>query len=265
MAKKQKKDNNLVGCIIYILMVIATIVIISVQLIPILAPPAFIICALVYWIMYIWKDRPHVKAEFQLSVVEKSRKYEAGKKYIWAKDKLEECEQIIQNEGLRRNANGRLSQRSYRGQEVQGAIDNATKIKEENYPIWSYYDDLPMKRYKKAKKHFSRYWAFLGAFIIWAVMLAILPRTEEMIAYHLDQTGDAINVIWRTEHGMDTTHTDNNSNVDEATPQKAESNTPTQKPSITIWELFFIDIGIYLIVLIIANINFSKKYHKPQE
>ena len=74
MAKKKKnEDLKNAGCalVAIVVTVVAIIAIVAVQLLPIVIPPAFIICALVYWIKYRRKDLPHVKAAFQLSNAEK--------------------------------------------------------------------------------------------------------------------------------------------------------------------------------------------------
>ena len=272
MAKKKKnEDLKNAGCalVAIVISVVAIIAIVAVQLLPIVIPPASIICALVYWIKYRRKDLPHVKVAFQLSNAEKEAYVDAWQKYKWAKDKLEECERIIRDEGLRRRADGKLNQQSYRAQDVQGAIDNATRIKEEYDPICSYYYDLPTVRYNNAKKHFSRYWAYFLAFVIWGIIFATQPRAK-MMAYHLYQTDEAVSVVtdaWTGNDSINSTKTNETSSIDKASTAKDKSlaQTPPQKPDITIWELFFIAIGVYLIVLVIAKIYFSTKHKEPKK
>ena len=272
MVKKiSKEDAKNMGCalVAIVVTVVAIIAIIAVQLIPIVLPPVFLICALVYWVKYRRKDLPHVKNNFQLSNAEKEEYVDAWQKYKWAKDKLEECDRIIKDEGLRKRADGKLNQQSRRGQEVQGAIDNAIRIKEENSPIWSYYYDLPMVRYNNAKKHFSRYWAYFLAFVVWGILFATQPKAE-MMDYHLYQTDEAISVVtdaWTGNDTINSTSGHETSNVDKGNTNKKKSatQTPPKEPAITIWEMFFIVLGIYLVVLICAKIYFSSKHKKPEK
>lgn len=272
MAKKiSKEDAKNMGCalVAIVVTVVAIIAIIAVQLIPIVLPPVFLICALVYWVKYRRKDLPHVKNNFQLSNAEKEEYVDAWQKYKWAKDKLEECDRIIKDEGLRKRADGKLVQRGYRAQDVQGAIDNAIKIKEENSPIWSYYYDLPMVRYNNAKKHFSRYWAYFLAFVVWGILFATQPKSE-MMDYHSYQTGEAISVVtdaWTGNDSINSTNSSENSKVEKtnSTKEKSVTKVPPQEPAITIWELLFIALCIYFVVLICAKIYFSSKHKKPEK
>ena len=126
-----------------------------------------------------------------------------------------------------------------------------------------------MVRYNNAKRHFSRYWAYFVAFVVWGILYATQPQAE-MMAYHVYQTNEAISVVtdaWTVNDSINSTNTNENSSIDKTHTAKEMSvaQTPPQEPDITIWELFIIALGIYIVVLIIAKIYFSAKHKKPQK
>ena len=128
MAKKNKNDNPVLGCLAMIVIAIIVIAIIAVQLIPIAVPLASAVGALVFFIIYMIKDKPHVKAKFELSSQEKRTLADSAKNYQWALDKIDELNRVIKDEGLRYTKSGRLELRSHHAQDVQGAMDNANQM-----------------------------------------------------------------------------------------------------------------------------------------
>ena len=271
MAKKNKNDNPVVGCLAMIVIAIIVITIIAVQLIPIAVPLASAVGALVFFIIYMIKDRPYVRAKFELSSQEKRTLADSAKNYRWALDKIEELNRVIKNEGLRYTKSGRLELRSHRAQDVQGAMDHANQMIEEERPTYNYLISLPMERYKKARKHFARYWGCFIAFAIWGCLILSQPRTE-MLDYHAYQTTEAVNrvtnLLFKNKNKVDKT-TDAEHNTDTKTDennndrQQEEKPVPV-KPAITVWTAFFVWSIAYILVFIIAIIYFSRKNRKPQ-
>ena len=181
MAKKQNNDLKtglaVYGCgiIMIIIMVIGVLLktafVVVLKTIPLIVPIVFLFCCIYNIFMYNREDKKHIKSGFQLTEYEKSRLSEVKYNLSWAYDKKEECKGIIQNEGLRFRKDGRLSQKNYRAQDVQGALDNADKIISDNYPVYEMLCGLPNERYKSARKHFSKYTGFAFAFVLWLGML----------------------------------------------------------------------------------------------
>lgn len=271
MAKKKNEDTKNVGCaLIAIALTIGAIfLVIGVQIIPLIAGPIFAICAIVYFFRYMSKDRPFVKNNFALTSTETSLLSETTEKYKWALNKKIELNRIIEDEGLRVNANGRLSQRSYRGQDVQGAMDNANGIISEEKPIYDYLVALPEDRYKKASKHFSRYWGFFLSFSLWAIVLSTQPRTE-MLNHHSYQTSEAVSSImdiWTSDNNEGNEATSSNTKIEKKKDSKNKEShrSAPPKPNITVWDAFFILCFAYLVVFIIAKIYFSLKHKKPEK
>ena len=273
MAKKNKNknDNPVLGCLAMIVIAIIVIAIIAVQLIPIAVPLASAVGALVFFIIYMIKDKPHVKAKFELSSQEKRTLADSAKNYRWALDKIDELNRVIKDEGLRYTKSGRLELRSHRAQDVQGAMDNANQMINEERPTYNYLIGLPMKRYEKAQKHFARYWGCFIAFAIWGCLFLSQPRTE-MLDYHAYQTTEAVSrvtsVLFENKNNVDRT-TDAELNTDTKTDennndrQQMDKSVPV-KPDIPVWKAFFVWAIAYLMVFIIAIIYFSRKNRKPK-
>ena len=254
-----------------VVLAIAVITIIAVQLVPIAVPLASAVGALVFFILYRVKDKPHVLAKFELSNQEKHTLADSAKNYRWALDKTEELKRVIKDEGLRYTQSGRLNQRSYRAQDVQGAMDNANHMIEKERPTYDYLIGLPMERYKKARKHFARYWGCFIAFVIWIGLILSQPRAE-MLDYHIYQTAEAVSRVtcWlsKDKNNADRT-TDAELNTDTKTDknnndrQQADKPIPV-KPDITVWTAFFVWTIAYLAVFIITMTYFSRKNTKPK-
>lgn len=264
--KKQLK----IGCALMVLTAIVVLIIIGVQMIPLIAPFVVAICALVCFIKYMWKDRPHVRAKFELSEYERESLADSKEKYNWALDKIVELKEIITNEGLRYTAGGkRLELRSHRAQDVQGAMDNANRIISEERPMCEYYMALPMKRYKEARKHFSRFWGFFLSFAVWG-SLVLMAQPDKLLEHHLNQTGEAISFVidlWDSDkhnnnNSQYATDTVNEANIaKELQPAKVQE---SEEPDITVWSAFVVLGLVYLSVFVVTYIFFSVKHKKPK-
>lgn len=271
MAKKNKNDNPVVGCLAMIVIAIIVITIIAVQLIPIAVPLASAVGALVFFIIYMIKDRPYVRAKFELSSQEKCALADSAKNYRWALEKIEELNRVIKDEGLRYTKSGRLELRSHRAQDVQGAMDNANQMIKDERPTYDYLMGLPMERYEKAKKHFARYWGCFIAFAIWGCLILSQPRTE-ILDYHAYQTAEAVSrvtsVLFENKNNGDNT-TDAELNTDTRTDENSDDRQQAGKPvpvkpDITIWKAFIVWLIAYVIVFVIAIIFFSSKNKEPK-
>lgn len=270
MAKKSKNDNPVVGCLAMIVIAIIVITIIAVQLIPIAVPLASAVGALVFFMIYMINDKPHVRSKFELSSQEKRTLADSAKNYRWALEKIEELNRVIKDEGLRHTKSGRLDQRTTRGVEVQGAMDNARQMIEEKRPTVEHLLGLPMERYKEARKHFAHYLGGFIAFVIWGCLILSQPRTE-MLDYHTYQTTEAVSRVtnvFKSRNKVDKTpdaelNTDIKTDENNNDRQQEEKPVPV-KPDITVWTAFFVWAIVYIMVFIIATTYFSRKNKKPK-
>lgn len=273
MAKKKqdKNGNSVVGCLVMIVIAIIVITIIAVQLIPIAVPLASAVGALVFFMIYMINDKPHVRSKFELSNQEKRTLADSAKNYRWALEKIEELNRVIKDKGLRYTKSGRLELRSHLAQDVQGAMDNANQMIKDERPTYDYLMGLPKERYEKAQKHFARYWGCFIAFAIWGCLILTQSRTE-MLDYHAYQTAEAVSrvtsVLSKDKNNVDrTTDTELNTDtkIDENNNDRQQAGKPIPvKPDITIWKAFFVWLIAYVIVFVIAIIFFSSKNKEPK-
>lgn len=101
-----------------------------------------------------------------------------GDELAWAHDKLERCKREISDKGLRINKDGTVSRRSRYGQEVQGAIDNANKIIEEKSDMFDRLYNLPMIRWKSARKHCSKIVGGVCSVCVWLFMIFVTSQSS---------------------------------------------------------------------------------------
>ena len=133
MAKK-KNDNATgaglyIGCLLMMTIgiVFITLFSIAIQLIPLAVPIIIFLIFVGALFLYVGEDGQNVKRKFKLTDNEQVEFDKLGHLLNQAYRKINECKNIIEIEHLHINQNGRLSQRSYRGSEVQGAMDYAGK------------------------------------------------------------------------------------------------------------------------------------------
>ena len=268
MANKNKKEDHRLGCLAIVIIAIIVITIIIVQLIPLLTPAIIAICAIVYFIIYRVKDRPHVKANFELSNEEKASLKNSARKYNWALNKIEELNRIIIEENLRHTKSGRLELRAHRAKDVQGAMDNANQMIKDEKPVYEHLLELPKKRYENASKHFSRSWACFLSVILWLAVVATQSH-KEMLKYHQYETavavGKVLSIFDRDDNGPATSSDGKQNDNTQTVEQQSNDQQDLSKPTITIWKAFAIMLGAYLVVFVIAIIVFYSKHKKPKK
>lgn len=291
--KNQNKDLKtglaVYGCgiIMVVGVLLMTAFVVVLKTLPLIVPIVFLFCCMYNIFKYNREDKKHIKNGFQLTEYEKDRLSEVKYKLSWAYDKKEECKRIIQNEGLKLNKDGRLSQRSYRGQEVQGALDNADKIISENNPVYEELCGLPKKRYKSARKHFSKYIGFAFAFVLWLGMLfsydnpnsaSVINEIRDYVVDIKKTAKEGTHIAGEMMHALfgkkDSTKKGKDSiSVVEQTIEKEDNIAEKQGDASVemkdesfasyLWKAFFILVISYIIMRLLAMAYYTVKIKKP--
>lgn len=294
MAKKQNNDLKtglaVYGCVFIcgIIMVIGVLLktafVVVLKALPLIVPIVFLFCCMYNIFKYNREDKKHIKSGFQLTEYEKSRLSEVKYNLSWAYDKKEECKGIIQNEGLRFRKDGRLSQKNYRAQDVQGALDNADKIISDNYPVYEMLCGLPNERYKSARKHFSKYTGFAFAFVLWLGMLfsydnpnsaGIVAEVKNYVANIKKTAKDgkdvAFSIFKNNEKakddkdsanvGMQSEQIDNN--IAEEQDKETDENITDISFADHFVKIFWVLVISYIVVRLLAMAYFMIKIKKP--
>ena len=113
------------------------------------------------------------KLKFWLTDTEKRQYIELSNSIVYYHNKKKNAQNAAVNEGIRVNQNGRLSAKSYRGQDLQGAIDESEAFLNEKIPVLDEFQKRPRMRWKTARKHFSKSIGFGMAIIVWLVFFLV--------------------------------------------------------------------------------------------
>lgn len=213
------------------------------------------------------------KLKFWLTDTEKRQYIELSNSIVYYHNKKKNAQNAAVNEGIRVNQNGRLSAKSYRGQDLQGAIDESEAFLNEKIPVLDEFQKRPRMRWKTARKHFSKSIGFGMAIIVWLVFFLVnadnIVDNYSKYVYNIGDTAHSgfsiIGDLW-----MDVIHSDS-TNISKNIDYKnlnINKNNEVQKDSYDEFSTVFIIATLFMIVayfiaLIIGIIVFRLKYRKP--
>lgn len=274
--KKEPSIKETIGCLLAFTIIFAILVVFTVivQSIPVLLPPIFLIAFVVNYTSWRKTDRFVAKRlKFWLTDTEKRQYIELSNSIVYYHNKKKNAQNAAVNEGIRVNQNGRLSAKSYRGQDLQGAIDESEAFLNEKIPVLDEFQKRPRMRWKTARKHFSKSIGFGMAIIVWLVFFFVnadnIVDNYSKYVYNIGDTAQSgfsiIGDLW-----MDAIHSDS-TNISKNIDYKnlnINKNDEVQKDSydefLTVFiKATFFMIVAYFIALIIGIIVFRLKYRKP--
>lgn len=210
MAKKNvdKTPLLIVYCAILAAFVILLLMLINATIFfgPIVFLCYIVITSLIGMRQYNKVDLQFVKRKFNPLADELNLILAYQKRIITAYDKIKECKRIVSEEHLHINKDGRISSRSYRGTEVQNALDLANKTIDDLLPKVDYLKSLPMQRYKKALKDYSRFmgglYSCLLAIVVCFIYVSTYYNQDDIILERIeiftipDSFKDILFVVW---------------------------------------------------------------------
>ena len=274
--KKEPSIKETIGCLLAFTIIFAILVVFTVivQSIPVLLPPIFLIAFVVNYTSWRKTDRFVAKRlKFWLTDTEKRQYIELSNSIVYYHNKKKNAQNAAVNEGIRVNQNGRLSAKSYRGQDLQGAIDESEAFLNEKIPVLDEFQKRPRMRWKTARKHFSKSIGFGMAIIVWLVFFFVnadnIVDNYSKYVYNIGDTAQSgfsiIGDLW-----MDAIHSDS-TNISKNIDYKnlnINKNDEVQKDSYDEFLTVFIIATLFMIVayfiaLIIGIIVFRLKYRKP--
>lgn len=274
--KKELSIKETIGCLLAFTIIFAILVVFTVivQSIPVLLPPIFLIAFVVNYTSWRKTDRfVAKKLKFWLTDTEKRQYIELSNSIVYYHNKKKNAQNAAVNEGIRVNQNGRLSAKSYRGQDLQGAIDESEAFLNEKIPVLDEFQKRPRMRWKTARKHFSKSIGFGMAIIVWLVFFLVnadnIVDNYSKYVYNIGDTAHSgfsiIGDLW-----MDVIHSDS-TNISKNIDYKnlnINKNNEVQKDSYDEFSTVFIIATLFMIVayfiaLIIGIIVFRLKYRKP--
>ena len=271
-----KNDISSGACII-LLLVFSTIAIIMITslYIAILSIPLVVPALFIYWLLkvgykYYKQDSWSIKNRFKLTENEKGTYLSLCRDINFAYGKKAEIDSIIENEHIPINADGNISRRSYRGQEVRGALENANKILNKSVPTYNYLKDLPKVRWTASRKHYSKIVGLACGLIVWVVIIGSAPKPISNLSryiYGIENTASSgasvLSEIW--SFSKDKTHKETSRikhKEDKSSKRKSHNNDGF---IIILCKALLYMCITFVITWGIAKIVFRVKFTKPDE
>lgn len=273
MAKSKNENNDNIkkelGCLLLISIGIALITIFSIviQLIPLAIPTIILFVFIGALFRYIGKDGKNIKRKFLLTNNEQNEFEKLGRSLVQAYDKLEESYRTIETKNLHKNKDGRLSQRSYEGVAVQGAIDNANQTIKENSGRYHTLRNQPITQWKAARKHYAKFLGGMFAIIVWLFMVfGSTTNTVHSFGQYVQHIGCTaysgtamICDLWK---GVLNSKSQKDKGLEHNFPQKTKSEMAFTD---ALWKAMFFMTIVYFIAWTIGFFLFWIKNHKPEE
>ncbi|MBM6863868.1 hypothetical protein H6A66_01520 [Bacteroides caecigallinarum] len=271
--KKELNVKETIGCLLALTIMIAILVVFTVivQSIPVLLPPIFLIAFIVNYTSWRKTDRFVAKRlKFWLTDTEKRQYIELSNSIVYYHNKKKNAQNAAVNEGIRVNQNGRLSAKSYRGQDLQGAIDESEAFLNENIPILDEFQKRPRMRWKTARKHFSKSIGFGMAIMVWFVFFFVnadnIVDNYSKYVYNIGDTAQSgfslIGDLWKTVIDSDSKEIEKKDTHTQIEQDKGKKEPYDEFLTVFIKATFFMIVA-YFIALIIGIIVFRLKYRKP--
>lgn len=293
MANKKKDDGtenikNTCGCVLAlsVIIIVGTIISIIFQLVAVVIPAIVLIVFLVNWYKYKHEDKFRRMLRFKFTEDDRDQFKQLYNNICWAKDKKQRVADEVNRKGIHINQNGRISARSYYGQELQGALDNANNLLDESLPQYNYMSKLPRKWWKTSRNHFTKAIGWGMAIFVWAVyMLAASESIGRDFSNYFSNIGDTasggfgmVANLWSTiifGNEPDSTKVeaikispsdnDTSDNGTDATPPTETKNTGEYYFPYVLWTAFFLMLVTFPVAWIVGIIIFVIKYRRPPE
>lgn len=141
---------------------------------PIVVPLVVLIALFVLLHKYKKVDKVNMQNNYARTDAENVEFRDVIDQLNWAYDKEREIKEHIAAGTLKTNKDGSISARSSMGQAYIGSHTKALTVIKEYEPRYETLKNLPVTRYKTARKHFSKLAACIAGIAIWLISLAVI-------------------------------------------------------------------------------------------
>ncbi len=276
MEKQNNIDNLLAKGVVFIIIIMG-IIFLLLSFATLIAPAVVLVLFLVNWIRYLAQDRKWRATNFWLSAQEQEQYKKAAYILAQAEDEKEKVQESLAIQGISRNQDGQINQRSYAGKELRGRENTADSLINKYTPVYHELQFRPHERWKKARSHYSK--AF-GFGLILFILAAGIINSElkdvsggELSTSTVLETSDST----KTTVQPDVTEQVEKTEPSEQTTESAESPNENSDPESflkALLTLFGISIGfmagilgvlaiIWFIGWLIGRIRFGRKNPEP--
>ena len=154
MASKDTSSNFISG-IVTAIVIIAVILYYAVVTILAIAPFILLLYGIICFFLFRGKkDKNLIQRKFWLSKAEQKSYIEINNLLYFYENKRDNAWEAVSREGIRFNKDGSISQRSYRGQDLQGAINESDEMIKKYKPRFEELKKIPSKNWKRVGNHF---------------------------------------------------------------------------------------------------------------
>lgn len=166
-----KKDSN--GAILTGIGIVAFLIIKGIMLALALIPIFFLIYGIAcYFLFRGEKDQALIGRKFWLTKSEQKSYIDIYNAFDFFRNKRDRAWEAVSQENIRLNKDGSISQRSYRGQDLQGAIRESEEKIKQYEPRLEELKKLPRKNWKRVRRHFINRIAMPAALFSGLIVMA---------------------------------------------------------------------------------------------
>ena len=201
MGKQNNTEDKLTNIFIFIL-VIAGIIWLIFGLAVIVAPVVVLILFLVNLIRYLIHDKKKRATNFWLSVQEQEQYEKSAYILAHAAEEKEKIQELITVQGISRNQDGQISQRSYAGKELRERENAAKSLINQYTPIYNDLRFKPYRSWKKARSHYSNIFGFGCILLVLALPILIgistpkdISESEPSVSTLQSETVDSTKIV----------------------------------------------------------------------
>ena len=154
MANKKSEDSpldSLMRAVMIAILIIVGIIIIALTVMPFF----FLIYGIVCFFLFRGeKDKSIIQRNFWLTVPEQETFINQYNTLHFYENKKDKAWEAVYREGVHINKDGSISQRSHRGQDLRGAINESEGYIKTTTPVLEHMQKIPIKNWKKVRRHF---------------------------------------------------------------------------------------------------------------
>ena len=236
MGKQNNTDDKLTAGVIFIIIIMGIIFLLF-AFATLLAPVVVLVLFLVNWIRYLAQDRKRRSTNFWLSAREQEQYEQIAYILAKAEDERRKVQDSVITQGISRNQDGQISQRSYAGKGLRERENTANSVINKYTPIYKELQFRPYARWKKARSHYSKAFGFGFIIFIIAAMFGFLQLRNVL------ENKPLVSIL--QSEAIDSTKVVEQPRVTERTDQTKQTGNQTDNSSeISGLEIYGISIGI---------------------
>lgn len=257
------KKNSAADAAIGALIVIGVIIYFAILAVFSVVPLVFLIYSIICFVRFRGNlDRWDIQHDFWLTKSEKESFVKIYSALRFYKNKKDEAWQAVSNEGISINKDGGISRKSYRGQELRGAIEESEEKIKYFTPQLEELEKVPLKNWRRVRRHFTNRIAMPVAIAVGLVCAPFI--VDSGILYGSTTEEEKI-----SESPISSATTDNDTavSIEDGGTQDINNSAETTRTFLSFFN-FFASCGMassasWIICWIVMAIIYGRKFPRP--